>query len=148
MDGEPFALRIAEDRRQFFEVDRLERGDNVLGHGINRRSGKIIGGVSLRTAAGLVERDDGGGRAKVVVGHFDVGIAFLEIAEEALPVRPFRAGVERDDHAFLLGRFVKFLFALVEFRAVKSEARGGENGGQGGCTDGLDHFSAFHGSSC
>src|SRR6185437_16617717 len=57
MNSEPFAVRIAEYRRQLVEVDRLERRDQVLARRIDRGSGEVVGRVRLRPVARLVERD-------------------------------------------------------------------------------------------
>ena len=121
VDGEPAALGLAEHGWQLVEVDGLEGGDHVLLRRIHRRRGKVIGGVGLRAAAGLLQCHHGGGRADVVVGQLDLGVALLEVAEQRLPVGPLGPGVERDAQTFLLRLGIQGLLARIELGAVKGK---------------------------
>ena len=85
---------------------------------IDGRGGEVIGGVGLRAVARLVERHHGRGRAEIVVGHLDRGIALLEGRELRRPIGPGRAGVERHDHAFLAGGLIQRLLARIELGRI------------------------------
>src|SRR5690606_23496843 len=55
---------------------------------------------------------------EVVVDQLDLRVALLEGGELGRPVRPGRAGVEADHHAFLAGLLVERLLARIELRRV------------------------------
>ncbi len=108
------------------EVGRLERRDHVLGHRIDAGGSKVISGIGLRPVARLVERDHGRGGAEIVIGHLDCGIALLEGRKLRRPVGPSRAGIERNDHAFLAGGLVQSFLARIELGRIHDGLRMGE----------------------